>query len=133
MKQQSHQSLQEQDVSWKPMLLAIPQPNVAAEVDHQANGTTKITVALRQPRWLRPPISWIIRPTLSRSFSLDTIGTRVWSLCNGERTVENIIDLFSAQYALTFHEARIAVTEYIKLLVQRGVLAIGQPASVDMN
>lgn len=75
MKQQSHQSLQEQDVSWKPMLLAIPQPNVAAEVDHQANGTTKITVALRQPRWLRPPISWIIRPTLSRSFSLDTIGT----------------------------------------------------------
>jgi len=45
-------------------------------------------------------------------------------LCDGERTVEAIIDAFAAEHRLTFHEARVAVGGYLRSLMARGALAM---------
>ena len=58
---------------------------------------------------------------------LDRLGAEVWRLCDGKRTVEEVVDLFGERHALTFHESRVAVTLYLKALLQRGVLAIVIP------
>lgn len=111
---------------WRRMLEATPVRNAAAEVEMQADGTARVGVALRRPWWLVLPVSWIVRPAARHNVQLDALGTQVWLWCDGRRTVEDVVDAFAARYALTFHEARIAVTGYLKLLVQRGIVAMEQ-------
>jgi hypothetical protein len=55
---------------------------------------------------------------------LDRVGTRLWKMCDGKKTVEQLVDFFAAQYELSFHEARAAVSGHLKALVQRGALAM---------
>jgi hypothetical protein len=45
-------------------------------------------------------------------------------MCDGEHTVEQIVESFRTKYGLTFHESRAAVMGYLKLLTERGVVAI---------
>ena len=110
-------------VSWRRTLLGVPLRNEAAGVVEEDDGL-RIGVALTRPRWLVPPLSWVIKPRSERTVRLDTLGAEVWRLCDGERTVENVVDEFARRHSLTFHESRTAVTSYMKQLMQRGVLVI---------
>jgi hypothetical protein len=58
---------------------------------------------------------------------LDALGRGVFDLCDAHRTVEDIVDAFAAAHHLTFHEARISVTQYLRELIRRGVCAIEVP------
>jgi hypothetical protein len=84
-------------------------------------------VANRRPQYLVPPLSWIVPFHPERRLVLDRLGTEVWTLSDGRHTVEQIVDLFAEGHKLTFHEARVAVTGYLKTLIERGVLAIAMP------
>ena len=106
------------------MLAAIPRQNAAAQVDERPDGTVRVTVQLRKPAWLIPPISWVIKSSFQKSVVLDDIGTRIWRWCDGRHTVEAVVEEFARTYAFTFHEARASVTGFLKSLVQRGVIAI---------
>jgi len=59
--------------------------------------------------------------------TLDRLGSWVWKLCDGNRNVEQLVDDFAAAEGLSFHEARVAVTGYLKTLIQRGALAVEVP------
>ncbi len=107
---------------WMEMLRAHAMQNRAARVERDPGGT--LSVWVEQTRRIRPPLSWIVRFRGERATRLDRIGSRVWSLCDGQRTVEDVVTAIATQYRLTFHESRVAVTGYIKTLIQRGVLAI---------
>ncbi len=106
------------------MLLAIPRQNQAATTQIQADGTLRIMVKRRRPKWLVPPLTWILRLAPMHTIQLDAIGTKIWQWCDGQNSVETIIELFARDHAFSFHEARSAVTGYLKLLVQRGALAL---------
>jgi hypothetical protein len=63
-----------------------------------------------------------------RAISLDRLGSEVWQACDGRRTVQEIVDLFAAAHDLTFHEARLSVTAFLRLLTRRGlVVVVGRP------
>ncbi len=115
---------QGQHSSWEAMLRVRPVPNSAARIERTDSKQVKITVKKQRPWFLVPPLSWVIRPRLYRSAVLDRLGTEVWQLCNGQCTVEDVIDTFASAHGLTFHEARVSVTGYLKELVQRGALAM---------
>jgi hypothetical protein len=104
------------------MLRAHALQNRAARVERDPGGT--VAVWVEQTRRLLPPLSWIVPFRRERVTRLDRVGSRVWSLCDGKRTVEAVVDMIASQYRLTFHESRVAVTGYLKTLIQRGVLAI---------
>ena len=108
--------------SWTTMLRARARQNRAARMEREPG--ERVAVWVKQTRRLVPPISWIVPFRRERLTRLDPIGSRVWSLCDGQRTVEEVVDAVAAQYRLTFHESRVAVTGYMKNLIQRGVLAI---------
>ncbi len=112
-----------QFVSWRRSLLGVPLRNEAAGVVDEGDGL-RVSVARKRPWWLVPPISYVIKPRAEKTMRLDALGTEVWRLCDGERTVERVIDEFAASHRLTFHESRAAVTTYIKRLVERGALVI---------
>ncbi len=120
------------------MLAARPVQNIKANVRRPEGWDLKgprrsgdeaealeITVEMNRPWYLLfPPLSWIVRVGSTRTLGLDRLGARVWDLCDGKRTVEEIVDEFAELYDLSFHEARTSVTMYLKMLVQRGALAI---------
>ena len=114
--------------SWRRMLEATPLRNAAAAVEADGAEGLRVTVPTARPRWLVPPLSWLMPVRRTRRVRLDRIGARVWALCDGARTVEAVVEAFAAAYNLTFHEARVAVTGYLRQLVQRGALAIEMPA-----
>jgi hypothetical protein len=113
-----------QIVSWKKMLQVKILKNSAADFKISNDGRIEVSVKKQKPKYFFPPISWIIRPRLKHTMILDNIGVKILEMSDGKQTVENIIDKFSEEYKLSFHEARVSVTEYIKQLVQRGILVI---------
>jgi len=106
------------------MLSAQPVPNAAAETVREASGELAVAVRRKRPRWHVPPLSWVVPLKPTRTVRLDPLGAQVWALCDGERTVEAIVDAFAVEHGLSFHEARVAVTGYLSQLVQRGALAV---------
>ena len=110
--------------TWKPMLRATPIRNADATATSGPDGVMTIKVENERPKYLIPPISWILPYKPYRTTRLDGIGSFLWELCGKDQPVEAIIDEFATKYSLTFHEARVSVTGYLKDLIQRGILAI---------
>ncbi|HOW97426.1 MAG TPA: PqqD family protein [Kiritimatiellia bacterium] len=110
---------------WSAMLRARMIHNAAVRSQPAAqHGELRIEVPTRRPGWLVPPLSWVVRPPAFRTLTLDALGVEVWTLCDGQRTVEAVIDSFAEKNRLTFHEARVSVTAYLKSLLQQGALAV---------
>lgn len=112
--------------SWRKMLAGVPVRNQAANVTYQ-DGCAHILVKRRKPHFLVPPISWVIRPRLRRTVELDPLGTYVYQLCNDKRDVERMVDEFCREHKVTFHEARVLTTSYLRGLVERGIVVIVTP------
>lgn len=110
--------------AWRRLLSARPVRNAAVDVEPGEPVGLLITVTRNRPWYFRPPLSWVLRPSLRKTIVLDEVGAQIWDLCDGQRNVEDIIDEFSQAHRLSFHEARVAATNYVKSLVQRGALAV---------
>ena len=113
--------------SWRSMLSALPARNAAAEVARTQEGGLRISVQRERPAWWAAPLSRLLRRPPRRTVILDRLGVEVWELCDGTRTVEQVVEEFARKHALSFHESRVVVTEYLRELIQRGILAIGLP------
>ncbi|MBU0677552.1 MAG: PqqD family protein [Verrucomicrobia bacterium] len=111
--------------TWEPMLKAVLVRNTAATVEpRMSDRSLSITIPSRKPRWAFPPITWIVHPPEKKTLELDPVGADVWNACDNRRSTEEVIDFFARKHSLTFHESRVSVTTYIKMLVQRGALAV---------
>lgn len=114
----------QQKFPWVTLLDAVPMINTSAEVSNTEIGTVLIRIPFKKPRYLVPPLTWIFPVSSHRRLALDTIGTFVFRLCDGKRTIEQIIEKFAWQYKLTFHEARVPVLHFLQQLTERGAIAI---------
>ena len=106
------------------MLDATPIRNVSAIVTTDRDGIVTIKVKRKRPKYLIPPLSWILVIRPYRTTTLDALGSSIWQMCGNDKSVETLIDEFATTHDLTFHEGRISVTSYLKDLIQRGILAI---------
>ena len=59
-----------------------------------------------------------------KKLQLDELGTAVWDLMNGKRSVFQIIKHFNKRYHLQNREAEVAVTRFIKMLGKRGLIGL---------
>ena len=105
-------------------LRARPHVNRAMKLDRRSDGTALATVPMRKPRYLVPPLSWILPFSSHRRVELDAVGAGVLDLCDGKRTVEGVIETFAAERKLTFRESQLAVGQFLRQLAQRGMVAI---------
>ena len=65
-----------------------------------------------------------------RKMELDEIGSGVWDMCDGTRTVEDITKALVSGYRLNRRQAEASVTAYLKMLAERRLIALktGKPA-----
>ena len=59
-----------------------------------------------------------------KKLQLDKMGTAVWDLVDGHRSVRRIVQLFAETHRLDNKEAEVAVTSFIRELGQRGLLGL---------
>ena len=109
------------------LLKAVPYRNERARVEWNEDGTALVTVPTRRPRWLVPPLSWILPFRDQRRIQLDGLGSDVLNMCDGRTPVERIIARLAEANKLTFREAQVPVTQFLKTLTQRGIVAIVAP------
>ncbi|MGC9320164.1 MAG: PqqD family protein, partial [Armatimonadota bacterium] len=63
----------------------------------------------------------------SRPVVLDEVGTRVWDLCDGENTVDEIIRELCSEYKLARREVEVSLTEFLRTLGKRGMVGFVVP------
>jgi hypothetical protein len=113
--------------AWATTMAARPHRNLHVGMSVQRDGSLVLDLERRKIAWLVPPISWVIRPRPRQEIQLDALGASVWQACDGQRTVAQVVDHFASTERLSFHEARVAVTQYLRSLIQKGALAIEMP------
>ncbi len=53
---------------------------------------------------------------------LNEVGSHIWELCDGTRSVEDIIDVIQAEYDINLQEAQQDVIEFVDRLASIGAL-----------
>lgn len=105
-------------------LRAIPHRNEKMEVTRQRGGGLLASIPMKRPRYMVPPLSWVLPYSTHRRVELDALGAEVLDLCDGRRSVEGIIERFATGHKLTFRESQLAVTQFLRQLTRRGLAAI---------
>ena len=115
-------------------LRAVPYRNEAVDLVPQGGGGVVASVPIPKPRFLVPPLSWLLPFSKVRRVRLEPVGAAVLNLCDGRRTVEAVIESFAAGQRLSFREAQLPVTEFLRQLAQRGLVAIvGKDKDADLS
>jgi hypothetical protein len=63
----------------------------------------------------------------SKPVNLDVVGARVWQLCDGEHTVNDIAEALMEEHNLHRREAEVSLTEFLKMLGKRNMVAFVVP------
>ncbi|HPD15203.1 MAG TPA: PqqD family protein [Planctomycetota bacterium] len=113
----------QQPLSREQSLASVPVRNAAIEEERTDEGEVRLVIPLRAPRWAWP-LSRLFYVPKTRRVVLDEIGAYVWSLCDGERSVREIIQALSRRYKLHRKEAEVSVVAYLRQLARRGLLGI---------
>lgn len=100
-----------------------------AEIDEVVLETGELLLAY--PIKVRPWASTLLRrfgrggePTSKKKLQLDALGTSVWNMLDGRRTVRQVVRMFSRKHQLHPKEAEVAVTQFIRELGRRGVIGL---------
>jgi len=111
------------EIAASKLLASVPHVNAKAEVKTVREGVI-VSVPVRRPNWLIPPISWVLPWSSHRRVQLDEAGTAVLALCDGQRNVEQVIETFAQEHKLSFRESQLAVTQFLRELLRRGIVAM---------
>ena len=108
-------------------LAAIPVQN--SDVTTQVNASGHILI--RYPVTVRPWMATLLRrftgtaPQIRfRKLQLDNLGTDVWQMIDGKRTVQNIIAEFAQIHQLPTAESESAITQFLRDLGKRGLIGM---------
>ena len=63
------------------------------------------------------------RPAM-RKLQLDELGTEVWNLFDGNRSVNEVVRLFADSHRLHPKEAEVSVSQFIRQLGKRGIIGL---------
>lgn len=111
-------------------LACIPRKNDGIQWQELDNGDILFTYAIPLNRLFRAihrKFSNNQAAIPTKKLQLDSMGSYVWGLIDGERTVKEIILIFAKEYTVTRQEAETAVASFLKNLGQRSFIALYDP------
>ena len=91
------------------------------------NGEVLIRYPVAVRPWMAKLMQRLGRPAdavQSRKLQLDSLGTAVWDLIDGKRSVKEITQTFAGAYRLQAREAEVSVTRFVRELGRRGVIGL---------
>jgi hypothetical protein len=115
-------------ISRAEALNRIPVKNIQITEDRLETGE----VLIGYPVTVRPFFASLVKrfggpeeQVQTKKLQLDTLGSSVWDLLDGKRSVRQLIQIFSETHQLQPREAEVAVTQFIRELGRRGLIGLG--------
>jgi Coenzyme PQQ synthesis protein D (PqqD) len=115
------------EISRSEALNCIPVKNIQARETRGEAGLVLLSYPVETRPWIA---GWIRRfggasdVVRLKKLQLDTLGTAVWDLLDGKRTVGQVIQDFTAMQRLHPTEANVAVTLFLRELGKRGLIGL---------
>ena len=88
-------------------------------------------VIIEYPMTVKPWVSAILQrfggqsePVRTKKLQLDELGTAVWDMVDGQRSVQEIVAAFADAHRLEPKEAEVSVTHFLRMLGQRGLIGM---------
>jgi hypothetical protein len=103
-------------------------PLTILDSEELEDGSLRVTVrynATRLQRFFGAP------PKYERPYTLDVLGRSVYEMCDGKRTVKEVIREFAREHQVARAEAAVAITQYMKTLVSKGLVAMAVDGSPE--
>lgn len=100
--------------------------NQLVEWKKNDKGEVCLEIPRRQEPWFRP-LFLVFSVPKRRRIQLDEIGSEVWELCDGKRTVGEIILSFSRTHKLNRKETEVAMLTYFRELAKRRLVGLQVP------
>ncbi len=69
-------------------------------------------------------LTYLFNVPKKRTVVLDAVGTRVWTLCDGETNVRDIINILAEEHNLSKKEIEVSLFSYLQNLVNRGYIGL---------
>ena len=82
--------------------------------------------------WLRI-IARVFSLPDKRVIMLDDVGSYVWQLCDGKKSLSQISKQVSDKYNLTVKEAEMSLIDYLRTLGKRGIIGFAIPKSMEKS
>ncbi len=105
----------------------IPVKNLQISEDRLETGE----VVINYPVTMRPFFAGLVKrfggpevQTQMKKFQLDELGTAVWNLMDGKRSVRQLVKIFAGTHQLEAREAEVSVTQFIRQLGRRGLIGM---------
>jgi len=116
-----------------------PVRNPMVEWKRDEEGKVRITIPLKKlssqdEGRKRRRIGFLFRffpEPKEKRIQLDEIGSDVWELCDGERTVKDIVDHLCEKYKLLPMEVEVPLNRYLDSLVKRGLIGFILPKDLE--
>lgn len=71
----------------------------------------------------------VVPPPRYKKFVLDKMGSKVWLMCNGENTIEDIVKALVKETGLSRRNVELAVYSYLNTLISKGLIAMYTPSN----
>jgi hypothetical protein len=114
----------------RAQLRAVPVRNRSTEQRPLPDGGVAFSVQAAPPGVVLGGVKRLLKVAhRSKTVRLDCLGAEVLQACDGRKTVEEIVDHFAASHKLTFHEARLGVMQFLKILMQHNAVGLAVPES----
>ena len=89
-------------------------------------------VPLEQPqkKGRKSIFSMLSSPPQEKKIQLDSIGSILWELCDGEKTVRDIVRFLQEKHKMLPSEAEISLNTYFNYLSKRGFIGFIAPEEI---
>lgn len=96
---------------------------VSAEVTVTPQGV-RLKVPLKATRWS----AWLGVPEgATKTFELDELGRFIWDSCDGNTSVQQMIQRLARERRLTLREVEVATIQFLQTLTRKGL--VGMPVA----
>lgn len=102
-----------------------PVRNQLVEWETNEEGEALLKIPMRKSRRGKL-LGMVFQMPQTRGVQLDEVGTFVWSLCDGNQTVEGIVKQTCKQYKMNRREVEVSVTSYLQMLAERNLIGFYQ-------
>jgi len=68
--------------------------------------------------------TYVLDPETSALHTFDEVGERIWELCDGERSVADIVTVIVSEYDVDASRAQADAIEFLDELVEKGLVSV---------
>lgn len=109
-------------ISREHLLKSRPLRNPFLEwVKDEKTGLVSITIPLEEKKSIFFPTP------KSKVIQLDAIGSYLWPICDGSRTLNDIIKILCNKYKISPREAEVSFTAFLRVLMRRRLIGLLPP------